>query len=52
MFAIIPQLLDILFIHPVYGLKPRFGPRPCRNTLAYSQQRSPMAQAAVEIKSF
>ena len=51
----IPQLLDSLFMHPVYGLKsPDLA--ETMSELAHSQRRSPKGQAAVdpavEIKSF
>ena len=54
MFAIIPQLLNILFMHPVYGLKsPDLAETMSEcPALAHSQQWSPEGQAAVEIKSF
>ena len=50
MFAIIPQLLNSLFMHPVYGLKsPDLA--ETMSELAHSQRRSPKGKAAVEIKS-
>ena len=57
----IPQLLNSLFMHPVYGLKsPDLAETMSElalapslvSELAHSQRRSPKGQAAVEIKSF
>ena len=46
----IPQLLDSLFMHPVYGLK-RPDLAETMSELAHSQRRSPKGKAAVEMKS-